>query len=313
MNKEFHYDYIYFIASKAGYNKEESFIIASSSQQVDDNKSQYNINEGNSNNFKNYTSQTINIFKPQNKLLRRYVCFHFIPGDKDAPSARRKDFKTHILNTTPDSQNAQHIFKTALALSQQDGNLYRIGIASHAFADTWAHQNFIGGFNDFNNLKNFIPNFGHLDLLSKPDQIDSVWEDTRLIPQNQKIDNKERFIEAGVRIFEEFYTYKSDNLNISKIKIKKEEIRLELYRIAKGDKSALKNIPKYNKNIWFKSAIKSRIRWFCLLSPRYEWVDINRYKDTHWYKFQVSIKEYQKSTLFYLRDKVLKFINIDNI
>ncbi|WP_339041683.1 DUF6765 family protein [Candidatus Lariskella endosymbiont of Hedychridium roseum] len=32
----------------------------------------------------------------------------------------------------------------------QSGDLYWIGIATHAFLDTWAHQNFTGTMDDFN-------------------------------------------------------------------------------------------------------------------------------------------------------------------
>ena len=63
-----------------------------------------------------------------------------------ARTAWRKDGQMHWLNTTPDSTNARLIMKTAL----ETDNLYRIGIGLHGYADTWAHQNFTGYYNEFN-------------------------------------------------------------------------------------------------------------------------------------------------------------------
>ena len=51
--------------------------------------------------YRNHFSQTMNILKPKDQLMRIYPIFHFVPGEPDAPSARRRDGKMHILNTTP--------------------------------------------------------------------------------------------------------------------------------------------------------------------------------------------------------------------
>ena len=81
----------------------------------------------------------------------------------------RKDGKIHPLNTVKNSKFAEYILVKAL----ESGNLYWIGIATHAYVDTWAHQNFVGivsGYNALDNcLAKLLPNIAHLDALDKPD------------------------------------------------------------------------------------------------------------------------------------------------
>ncbi|OGT97420.1 MAG: hypothetical protein A2079_01750 [Geobacteraceae bacterium GWC2_48_7] len=71
------------------------------------------------------------------------------------------------------------------------GGLYRLGVMTHAFVDTWAHQNFIGWFNDFNEIgSNIIPNVGHADAMHHPDWVGHRWNDQRLL--NPDVDNISR-------------------------------------------------------------------------------------------------------------------------
>ena len=149
MNIEFHYYMTYLIAARAGFDPAEAEVIAYSSQYIDDNDLIYNISGDDAQSYSNYISQTKNITKPKRKLFRIYPIFHFIPGDPLANSARRKDGKLHLLNTTPASNNACRILKTAL----QSDNLYKIGLAVHSFADSYAHQNFVGYYDEFNIVK----------------------------------------------------------------------------------------------------------------------------------------------------------------
>ena len=64
-----------------------------------------------------------------------------MPGKVLAKDSRRKDGKLHHLNTTPDNKNANQILDRAL----ETNNLYKIGLAVHAFADTYAQQKQYGG------------------------------------------------------------------------------------------------------------------------------------------------------------------------
>ncbi len=140
MDIEFHYYITYILAKESGFSSDEAAKIAYSSQYTDDNNKKIKVKKQDGSIYDNYISQTMNIARPINKLIRIYFCFHFLPGKCLSNSIKRIDGALHILNTTPDSEHA----KTMLADALNTGNLYRIGLATHCYADTWAHQNFIG-------------------------------------------------------------------------------------------------------------------------------------------------------------------------
>ena len=197
MDIEFHYYITYLITVRVGFSPEESYIIAYSSQFVDNNIISYDMGSGTREYYKNYISQTPNILKPQKKLFRIYPLFHFVPGGLFEGTSR-KDGKLHYLNTTPDNENSRRILRSAL----ETGNLYRIGIALHAYSNTWAHQNFTGYFDEFNVFKKPIERawallrvlglpVGHTNAGHDPDKINKNWNDIRLL--NETRNNNEIF------------------------------------------------------------------------------------------------------------------------
>ena len=132
MELEFHYYITGMIAHRAGFTEEEASIISYSSQFVDDNDVILNVkNRKNNEVYSNYISQTMDITKPKMELMRIYPVFHYVPGNPNDASARRKDGKMHILNTTPDNDISRNMLSSAFK-SSQDVRLYRIGIATHA-------------------------------------------------------------------------------------------------------------------------------------------------------------------------------------
>lgn len=343
MDIEFHYYMTYLIAKKAGFSAEESEIISYSSQYVDDNDIIFNINENQEGYFENYISQTMNILKAKKKLMRIYPIFHFIPGEYDALSARRRDGRMHLLTCTPDSTNAKYILSKAL----ESNNLYKIGIASHSFVDTWAHQNFIGYYDDFNSMKGLLesvsPNIGHADAGHHPDMPGLVWEDKRLLGENRKIDNRQRFIEAGSRLLEELCKVVDGNISKTEIEKRQTEIQKDLFyimqerdasnklkdeRIERCKELSRKNeyanseLRDYDHNLWFEEAINEDIRGlmdrkesilseYTFLKDKYTWKDLEGYKDTNWFKFQISVKEHQELTYGYLTEKVFSKMDLD--
>ena len=104
---------------------------------------------------------------------------------------------------------------------------YWIGIASHAYADTWAHQNFTGMKDPYNCVHAYyvnnttkaqdntrkigryginhilsqgnIPHTGHLDVLNLPDIVNGTWYDYRL--KRIQVKNNKRFIAAAKNLF----------------------------------------------------------------------------------------------------------------
>jgi len=265
---EFHYYVTYLTALKAGFKREKAEIIATSAQLVDDNVEINLIENQKGEIYKTYISQTANILKPKEELFRIYPIFHFIPGDPFAFSAQRKDGIMHLLNTTPDNDNARFLMESAL----DSNNLYRIGIAAHAYTDTWAHQNFTGYYSSFNGLSGVLekvtPNIGHADAKHNPDLISNIWVDERLISAHQVVDNNSRFIEAVSHLLDYLADY-----NKNQIKDKKTFLdRIKRIFSIKGNKSYHRfkrineynklskrlsdyEIPEYEKYKWFESSV----------------------------------------------------------
>ena len=323
MNIEFHYYIMYILTQKAGFSNQDSYIIACSSQYVDNNTMRVVINKGQEDEYKNYISQTMDILKPKEKLMRIYPCFHFIPGDYDCDSAKRKDGKLHVLNTTPNSKNSIFLMDEALKTK----NLYRIGICAHSYADSWAHQNFVGYIDYVNGLggvrrgilEKLTPNIGHADAQNQPDIPGLVWEDGRLIKEIREVHNTERFLEAAEFIFKRFRKYlkpkekasitqkdwsrlKGDLENAISDEYKGED-KNKNTRIS-NYKKLISNFKEYDKNEWFDNAVETKIKG---LKDIRDWGPLNRvnifpdkynkrngFGDSPWYKFQEAIKDHQR-------------------
>jgi len=298
MDIEFHYYITYILAKGAGFTSKDAQTIAYASQYTDDNCKEYTINEGMQDEYKNYISQTYDILKPQKERLKIYPCFHFLPGDYDNESTMRADNRTHTFNTTANSKNANILMDAAL----QTDDPYRIGICTHCYADTWAHQNFVGWEDNFNSifgiLEMAIPNIGHADAGFKPDIPNLLWEDKRLLQKNQRINNKLRFLDAAKNIFSRFFHHVDVKATpeiiatewnhletIISTAIGKESYtekaedpeRIERYIII------AKDISDYDKQLWFNEVIGKR---GFLKKPNFQ--------NSHWCKFQEAVKAHQK-------------------
>jgi len=218
MNIEFHYYITKYLALEAGFDPEESEIIAYSSQYVDNNSHIFKIHTPEKEIYENYISQTYNILKPKNQLLRIYLLFHFLPGDPTSSKVRRRDGKMHLLITSPASIHAEEIFYD----SSQYSNLYNMGIASHMMADTFSHQNFLGTFDEINAMKGvsekLSPNIGHADAGYKPDIPNLIWTDPRLVKTNEVINNTDRLLLAAKKLYSNFLIMTSAENNWMSVK-----------------------------------------------------------------------------------------------
>ncbi len=331
MDIEFHYYITYIIALRAGFTKDEAYILAYSSQHTDDNTEVYKISEGTKDEYSNYISQTSNILKAEKELMQIYPIFHFLPGNKEEiefEGALRRDGKFHVLNTIPDNDNARILFKAAF----DAGNLYRIGIATHMFADTFAHQNFVGYYESFNAMKGLldkaIPDVGHADAKHDPDLPGLVWNDVRLIRQNAEISNKERFLKATGRIFEEFRRYKNPGCPSGVIAKDRASLLSELdaaignigdhYKNDSEEKNRIANYKRligdvfkeYDERAWFGEVVACK----GILAPlglwaTYEWK--STYRDSHWFKFQEAVKNHQWFTKENVLNKITDKLELD--
>lgn len=322
MDFEFHYYITGIIAHEAGFSEEEVSTIAFASQFVDDNTVVYHIKDKNTDNiYSNYISQTIDILNPRETLMRIYSVFHFVPGDPMAVSARRKDGKMHLLNTIPDSKLSQNILNSAFH-SPVEKRLYRIGIASHVYADTWAHQNFIGFNDSFNGFSlNPIPNIGHSDAILDPDRVNRIWNDERLL--KSEVDNNDRFISAAEMLFYKFTDFLNTEVEWEPIKkillaimeIDNQKKRINLYS------TLVPWLLPYDKRYWFDSAINQKVRGLkdsrnevflklIILKDKYYWKKDIEKEDTDWFKFQEAIKDHQAEVLP-LVNNVCKLMGMD--
>ena len=190
---------------RACFKPEEAKIIAYASEYVDEDDISIRVLERSGRgHYSNFVSQTM-IPKPKNQLMRIYPIFHFIPGEPDAPSANRRDDKMHILNTTPNSTNANELIDGAFK-STEDIRLYRIGIATHGYVDTWAHQNYVDWYDYFNNIGLDVkPDIGHADGAHHPDWVGHYREDIRLV--DSEVSNRSRFTSAAEALFKKYCDY----------------------------------------------------------------------------------------------------------
>ena len=217
MDIEFHYYMTYLIAVRAGFPPGEAAVIAQAAQEVDDNHIPISVSAGTPFAYQSVLSQTMDILHPKHDQ-KIYPIFHFIPGEPDAPSARRKDGLMSEWATTPNSVLANEMLDTAF----KSNSLHRIGASAHAYADTWAHQNFLGKDDAFNEMPNeslaeklegaaSLMRVGHALAGHLPDIPGLVWNDDRLI--DAEIDNTDRFMSAADNLYRKFASYMHPDIN----------------------------------------------------------------------------------------------------
>jgi len=206
MNVEFHYYAIHALALEAGFGDADAAVLASASQYVDASTTPLAFDA---------PRGAVRMAVTQNYVfwdesIRRdvYLPFHFLPGDAGESSARRADGTRNAYAVTPNGETARELLVAAL----KERDLYLIGIALHSFADTWAHQNFSGLLEEWNDLDSRsgafgLPPAGHLQAMTSPDDPARVWEDPRLVPGSRRVVNRERFMAAAKKIFRYLRVY----------------------------------------------------------------------------------------------------------
>jgi hypothetical protein len=216
MDIEFHYYMTYLIAVRAGFTPPDAVIVAQSAQEVDDNHIRIKVSTGTPEAYESVMSQTMDILRPHHNR-RIYPIFHFIPGEPDLPSAKRRDGLTSAWVTTPNSPLTNEMLDTAL----RSGDLYRIGASAHSYVDTWAHQNFLGKDDAYNEMPDetlteriegtlTLMRIGHALAGHLPDIPGLIWTDGRLV--GPTIDNTVRFMDAADQLFRKLALFKTPNI-----------------------------------------------------------------------------------------------------
>ncbi len=327
MDIEFHYYITKIVALRAGFSKNDAEKIAYSSQYVDDNDICFIVNKGKEGEYGNFISQTMDILKPKQELLRIYPIFHFVPGDPLADTANRKDGKLHLLNTTPNNDIATELLESAFT-SKKRIRLYQIGVATHAYVDTWAHQNFVGWCDEYNAIKgNLLPDIGHAEAEHNPDYPAHLWKDSRLVSEHAKINNLERFLDAAKHLFAHYKAYLNNNGTSSDVEwatVKKEikkavgffgishtakAARVKRYKETIKEISGNSDVEDYNETSWYRAAVNINVRglkdfetgwvreYFNFFKDKYSWKNLDTYKTSDWYLFQEAVKNHERTAL----------------
>ncbi len=203
MNAEFHYWVTLYLARKAGVERPQALLMARSAQFVDERTDTLRVHlDGRS--FDVPATQRLGPPDPDT-AASVWLPFHFIPGDSESAGKLRLDGARHPWAVTPNSPAAKRL----LILALKSGDPFRIGIALHSYADTWAHQNFVGTDDRYNSFssRDTLPSIGHAAALSQPDRLNQEWEDPRLVAYERRIDNRQRFIAAARMLYKYLATF----------------------------------------------------------------------------------------------------------
>ena len=172
MQVDMHYYGTYALARAGGFGKEDSRIIATASQFVDDNAGVWEEKEllfsdgarldvePTAHHAKNWTNWT-GWMKKQgiaaHHQRRVWVPFHFLPGGEG------ERYLTRMI-CRKDSEIAREMVEHHLGQSEKDYYLTLLGIMAHVYADTFSHYGFSGIACRENEVKD-----GSLEILNKAD------------------------------------------------------------------------------------------------------------------------------------------------
>lgn len=336
MDTEFHYWMTGCIARRSGFSVEEARTIAHACELVDRNDVSLEIESRSGGaTYVNPISQTLNILKPRRELMRIYPIFHFVPGNPESPSAWRRDGRMHRLNTTPGGPVVTELLTEAFR-APEETRLHRIGIASHAFEDSWAHQNFVGWYDPFNHLGlDPKPNIGHADAEHHPDWMNHHWLDERLL--EPQVSNRERFLSAARMLFTryteglrslgrdaadeaEWPSLLAEIVRItgptwSGSRMRHEEQRLRRYR------DAMPWLEPFDERTWLDGAIVTEVRgledshedWrraVILFRDRYFWREDVIPEQTRWLAFQEAVRDHERVAIRAL-EPVFRTMGVD--
>jgi len=154
-----HHGLTYVTARIAGFSHEEAGTVAYAAQYVDDATNDGPIVFENSE-FMYYRIASAhkmidygNFVDVSNHLA--WLPFHFLPGNC-GKSACEEAGSNHsaVLQCKPDSHVARDMLRMAIKDHGRKRALHRLGITMHVYADTFAHQGFVGALNEINRADN---------------------------------------------------------------------------------------------------------------------------------------------------------------
>lgn len=144
-----HHTATYAAARIAGFSFEDAQKIAYAAQYVDDATNAGIIQFNNSDQMYSRIASAHkmvdynNFVDVENHLA--WIPFHFLPGNGSLPAGESpKGSELEKLVCKPDSHVARDMLRQAVLDRDKPRGLHRLGIAMHVYADTFAHQGFVG-------------------------------------------------------------------------------------------------------------------------------------------------------------------------
>jgi hypothetical protein len=147
LNIDFHHATTYVLSRLAGFSHVNAQKIAVSAQYVDDATDEGTI-EFNTKQMYKYRPSAHSMIDYRNfKSLKNHmvwVPFHFLPSGEYSEADKKVPKFIQRIRTKPNSKIAQEMVLELFNNLSHGSIFHQIGITAHVFADTWAHQNFVG-------------------------------------------------------------------------------------------------------------------------------------------------------------------------
>jgi hypothetical protein len=222
MQIDFHHAVTYVLARLAGFPRQEADVVAYSSQYVDDAVREGGVRFDNGAMYDRISSAHRMLDYRNFEALADHLVwipFHFLPGNGGLPAGQDPEGSfIRKLQCRPNSPVAVDMVVAVIRDRHRRSALYRLGIAMHPYADTWAHQGFVGvrhginhatditgptGAHDhalMNRLKNYFVDhvlpLGHGTVLSNPDKPWLVWGYTNGLGERIQRNNPADYLDA---------------------------------------------------------------------------------------------------------------------
>ncbi|MBE9030666.1 hypothetical protein IQ266_13080 [filamentous cyanobacterium LEGE 11480] len=167
MQIDFHHAVTYVCARLAGFADAEAATVAYAAQYVDDATNSGVVRFDNGAQFKRMSSahKLFDYRNFQNLANSQvWIPFHFLPGNGGMPADRSPSggFIEKLI-CRANSPIAQDMVRECIVERHSPYALQRLGITMHVYADTWAHQGFVGVNHRVNEARNLVDGQGQVD------------------------------------------------------------------------------------------------------------------------------------------------------
>lgn len=215
MQRDFHYYCVAFLARAAGFSKGDALTLAYASQYVDNATESEPLRVGKMI-FDPVRTAHIGLESYNWGVQKRiYIPFHFLP-----PKPIQSHRDSFIVS--PDPAFAHLLIDEAKKENNKQLRLCRVGIALHAYADSWSHQGFSGRDNRENDVEkirhykngtpkrlileniflDFLPEIGHAEAGCFPDFSYLKWDYINASREKVVRDNTGDFHKAAKKIYD---------------------------------------------------------------------------------------------------------------